>query len=65
LRSFSAFSRSARPRPGRQRRSSPRAEIAFFTGDYLTDVLTRLVNGWMEKRIDELMPWHWTASKNS
>jgi hypothetical protein len=32
---------------------------------YFTDVLTRLVNGWMESRIDELMPWHWTASKNS
>jgi hypothetical protein len=32
---------------------------------YLTDVLTRLVNGWMESRLDELMPWHWTASKNS
>ena len=32
---------------------------------YFTDVLTRLVNGWMESRIDELMPWHWAASKNS
>jgi hypothetical protein len=30
-----------------------------------TDVLTRLVNGWMESRLDELMPWHWAASKNS
>jgi len=30
-----------------------------------TDVLTRLVNGWMENRIDELMPWHWATSKNS
>jgi len=25
---------------------------------YLTDVLTRLVNGWSQSRIDELMPWH-------
>jgi transposase len=32
---------------------------------YFTDVLTRLVNGWMESRIDELMPWHWAASKES
>jgi transposase len=31
---------------------------------YLTDLLTRLVNGWPQSRIDELMPWHW-ASKNS
>ena len=23
----------------------------------LTDLLTRLVNGWSQKRIDELMPW--------
>jgi len=27
---------------------------------YLTDLLTRLVNGWPQTRIDELMPWHWT-----
>ena len=32
---------------------------------YFTDVLTRLVNGWMESRIDELMPWHWVPAKNS
>ena len=32
---------------------------------YFTDVLNRLVNGWMENRLDELMPWHWAASKNS
>jgi hypothetical protein len=25
----------------------------------LNDLLTRLVNGWPQKRIDELMPWHW------
>ena len=30
---------------------------------YLTGVLTRLVNGWPQARIDELMPWHWTTSK--
>jgi len=22
-------------------------------------LLTRLVNGWRQNRIDELMPWHW------
>jgi transposase len=32
---------------------------------YFTDVLTRLVNGWMESRIDELMPWHWAPAKNA
>jgi transposase len=26
---------------------------------YITDLLTRLVNGWPQDRIDELMPWHW------
>jgi hypothetical protein len=26
---------------------------------YITDALTRLVNGWPQDRIDELMPWHW------
>jgi len=28
---------------------------------YLTDVLTRLVNGWPNKRISELIPWSWVA----
>jgi transposase len=31
---------------------------------YFTDVLTRLVNGWPQSRIDELMPWHWASPKN-
>jgi transposase len=26
---------------------------------YFVDLLTRLVNGWPQKRIDELMPWNW------
>ena len=26
---------------------------------YFTDVLNRLVNGWPNSRIDELMPWCW------
>jgi transposase len=30
---------------------------------YITDVLTRLVNGWSQERIDELMPWHWAAAQ--
>jgi len=29
---------------------------------YLTDVLTRLVNGWPNKRIAELTPWGWVAA---
>ena len=28
---------------------------------YFTDLLTRLVNGWPQARIDELMPWHWAT----
>ena len=32
---------------------------------YFSDVLTRLVNGWPQSRIDELMPWHWAPTKNS
>ena len=31
---------------------------------YLTYVLTRLVNGWPNSRIDELIPWHWAADEN-
>ena len=29
---------------------------------YLTDLLARLVNGWPQARIDELMPWHWAPT---
>ena len=32
---------------------------------YLTEMLTRLVNGWPQARIDELMPWKWTAQATS
>ncbi len=32
---------------------------------YLADVLTRLVNGWPNSRIDELMPWRWAASETA
>lgn len=28
---------------------------------YFTDLLTRLVNGWPNQRIDELMPWCWNS----
>jgi transposase len=30
---------------------------------YFIDLLTRLVNGWPQKRIDELMPWTWAAEQ--
>ena len=30
---------------------------------YFTDLLTRLVNGWPQKRIDELMPWFWAPEQ--
>jgi transposase len=32
---------------------------------YFTDLLTRLVNGWPNSRIDKLMPWCWAKSENS
>jgi len=32
---------------------------------YLTDLLTRLVHGWPNARIDELMPWNLTKSSDS
>ncbi len=32
---------------------------------YVTDRLTRLVNGWPNSRINELMPWCWAPAKNS
>jgi len=30
---------------------------------YFTDLLTRLVNGWPNSRIDELMPWCWAGTE--
>ncbi|HEU4551045.1 MAG TPA: IS66 family transposase [Rhizomicrobium sp.] len=30
---------------------------------YFTDLLTRLVNGWPNSRIDELMPWCWATKE--
>jgi transposase len=32
---------------------------------YFADLLTRLVNGWPNRRIDELMPWRWATAENS
>ena len=29
---------------------------------YFTSLLTRLVNGWPNSRIDELMPWCWVKA---
>jgi transposase len=30
---------------------------------YFADLLTRLVNGWPQRRIDELMPWVWAPEQ--
>ena len=30
---------------------------------YFTELLTRLVNGWPQERIDELMPWLWVPQQ--
>jgi transposase len=32
---------------------------------YFADLLMRLVNGWPQSRIDELMPWHWANAKTT
>ena len=32
---------------------------------YFADLLTRLVNGWPQSRIDELMPWNWQSDHPS
>jgi transposase len=32
---------------------------------YFADLLTRLVNGWPQKRIDELMPWNWAPQQTA
>ena len=32
---------------------------------YFTDLLTRLVSGWPQARIDQLLPWHWATPKPS
>jgi hypothetical protein len=29
---------------------------------HLTDLLTRLVEGWPQSRIDQLMPWCWVKT---
>ena len=31
---------------------------------YLCELLTRLVGGWSQARIDDLMPWCWAAQKS-
>lgn len=28
---------------------------------YLADLLARLVEGWPQSRLDDLMPWHWAG----
>jgi hypothetical protein len=37
------------------------ASVSITTN--FTDLLTRLVNGWPQKHIDELMPWHWAPQR--
>ena len=32
---------------------------------YLTDLLTRLVGGWPNSQIDDLMPWKWATQEKS
>lgn len=32
---------------------------------YFAEILTRLVNGWPNSRVDELMPWYWAVSRST
>jgi transposase len=32
---------------------------------YLADILAKLVNGWPMKKLDELLPWAWSAQRRS
>ncbi len=32
---------------------------------YFADLLTRLVDGWPNSRIGDLMPWRWAKSDNA
>ena len=32
---------------------------------YFADLLTKLVNLWPASRLDELMPWSWTAQRSA
>jgi transposase len=32
---------------------------------YMAELLIRLVNGWPQDRIDELMPWCWTPKPDA
>ena len=55
----------ARVRAALRRASRPAQEETaskIEAGDFRIDLLTRLVNGWPQDRIDELMPWHWAPS---
>ncbi|MCZ8319956.1 MAG: transposase domain-containing protein, partial [Novosphingobium sp.] len=33
--------------------------------DYLEDVISRLVNGHLNSRLDELTPWNWKALRQA
>jgi len=46
------------------RRSSRTCKLNLVNPQsYLTDMLTRLVDGWLQFRIDELMPWLWATQR--
>jgi hypothetical protein len=38
---------------------------AINPADYLEDVITRLVNGHLNSRLDELTPWRWRTSRQA
>lgn len=61
--SFASAMKSIDPKPELSCLSS--TSCWLFKADYFTDLLTRLVNGWPNSRIDELMPWCWAAKNGS
>ena len=48
---------------GRGRGKTNRGRPATFWVSVPTDCLTRLVNLWPNNRLDELLPWAWSAAR--
>ena len=46
--------------PGFSRRRFLQVAGTGLVASYFADVLTKLVNNWPNRRLDELLPWSWT-----
>jgi hypothetical protein len=50
---------------GPRQNAPPRPRNGVNPQRHFSDMLTRLVNGWMGSRIGEIMPWRRAPAKNS